>query len=105
MQRWDLSDFIAKQLFITPLPAHRVPYPPYLRAPILNIKHGVRDVLEDAVKPSHGQLHTRKRRRGRAQPPKGLTLKDQLEKLGLGAFEGRQHSGIDVCSDPKFLEC
>lgn len=48
------------------------------------------------AKPTHGPLHTRRRRKGKEQPPRGLTLKDQLDKLGLGAFEGRQHSGIDV---------
>ncbi|KLT39607.1 hypothetical protein CC85DRAFT_250908 [Cutaneotrichosporon oleaginosum] len=96
---WDLQDFVPKQLHITPTNPPR--YPKYFLGRYLNIKEAVRTVRAEEQRrhglylpnPSRITTGRRSRPRGPAQPP--LTIADQLTALGLSAFEGRQHSGID----------
>ncbi len=106
---------IPKQLHITPLkpPRHKHAYPPYLNAPYLNVKDAVQHVLstewhvEHAGLPpaslpptstSDGYRMSADLKRGRKSPGFYRNIAGQLRQLGLGEFEGRAHSGIDVRS-------
>lgn len=93
----DSSDFVPKQLHITPTPA----YPPYLLGRYLNVKNAVATYLADrgtGRRITTGRVvRAPKDRDG----PRGLNIPAMLDVLGLGAFSGRQHSGIDV-SAPSF---
>ncbi|GMK55907.1 hypothetical protein CspeluHIS016_0209630 [Cutaneotrichosporon spelunceum] len=96
---WDLQDFVPKQLHITPTYPAR--FPKYFLGRYLNIKEAVRTVRAEEQRrknlnhpdPSRITTGRRTRPRGGTQPP--LTIADQLSALGVGEFEGRQHSGID----------
>jgi inhibitor of KinA sporulation pathway (predicted exonuclease) len=96
---WDLQDFVPKQLHITPTSPPR--YPKYFLGRYLNIKEAVRTVRSEEERrktlphPDPSRITTARRagRKGGAKPP--LTITDQLAALGLSAFVGRQHSGID----------
>ncbi len=100
---WDLQDFVPKQLHITPTSPPR--YPKYFLGRYLNIKEAVRTVRSEEERrktlphPDPSRITTARRagRKGGAKPP--LTITDQLAALGLSAFVGRQHSGIDVSSE------
>lgn len=98
---WDLRDFLPKQLHITPLSPVR--YPEYFTGPYLNIKSAVRSVLAEEARrvdlgPELGARCPRitTGRKGPKQDGGMLTISGQVEALGLGKFDGRQHSGIDV---------
>lgn len=109
-----LSDFVPKQLHITPPSPLR--YPVYFTAPYLNIKQAVQTVLsetwhreQDATKHSNeassarasarittASLHRRKPKSDKLKGPDFyLTIAGQVEALKLGEFKGRQHSGLD----------
>lgn len=116
---WDLRDFVPKQLHITPLkpPIHRHRYPPYLLQPYINVKEAVHHILSEDWYNRQELLARRLRRQtelipkekstapgsrmttgekyGRKSPGFYLTIEGQLRSLGLGAFKGRAHSGID----------
>lgn len=111
---WDLRDFVPKQDFITP--SHRgvdarSAAPAYFVGPYINVKEAVHTVLSDDWHskndphwPKNTRLTTAKRatvRRPnggssrRKSPGFYRNIAGQLEALGLSAFSGRQHSGID----------
>lgn len=82
---YDIRDFVAKQCFIS-----AIPHPPYLMGDIIDVRMAVRDYLDRA--------NSRAARRGRYGRPYAVTslrVPAQLQALGLGPFEGREHSGID----------
>lgn len=109
---------IPKQLHITPPKAPTPAYPLYFLGPYLNIKQAVQTYLNEKWKReqyllSHpdsppspralSRITTSKvlgkndRERERTTGPNfHLTITGQVEKLGLGEFEGQQHSGIHV---------
>lgn len=120
---------VPKQLHITPLkpPIHRHRYPPYLLQPYINVKEAVHHILSEDWYYRQELLARRLRRQtelipkekstapgsrmttgekyGRKSPGFYLTIEGQLRSLGLGAFKGRAHSGIDVsCAWAPFLE-
>lgn len=108
-----LTHEIPKQLHITPTTPS---YPLYLRQPYLNIKQAFQTVLsEEYRRKGYAADHPGVAPNARAlsrittgklvgkdgqERLKGLgfysTITGMLEKLELGAFEGRQHCGLDV---------
>lgn len=116
---WDLRDFIPKQLHITPLspPFHLNRYPPYLLLPYINVKEAVHHVLSEEWYEREESIARRLRsqanlirkqkstavvsrmttgdKKGKKSPGFYGTIEGQLKLLGLGAFQGRAHSGID----------
>ncbi len=111
---------IPKQLHITPLPPpfHRNRYPPYLLLPYINVKEAVHHVLSEEWYDREECIARRLRsqtnlirkqkstavvsrmttgdKKGKKSPGFYGTIEGQLKLLGLGAFQGRAHSGIDV---------
>ncbi|WWC65753.1 uncharacterized protein I303_108375 [Kwoniella dejecticola CBS 10117] len=112
---WDLRDFVYKQLHITP----PKPFPMYFHGPYLNLKFAVQSVLSELHRrSSYAAEHPNDLSNKRALSvittskvqrinKKGTTqhfgrgrefyfnIPGMLEILGLGGFEGRQHSGLD----------
>ncbi|WWC92713.1 uncharacterized protein L201_007672 [Kwoniella dendrophila CBS 6074] len=113
---WDLRDFIPKQLHITP-PS---PFPTYFHGPYLNLKFAVQSVLSELDRRSSyaaGRPHEPPNKRalsvittsklGKLDRKNGkskdygkgkgfyFNIPGMLEILGLGDFQGRQHSGLD----------
>ena len=104
---------IPKQLHITPLPDGP---PAFFFSPYLNIKYAVQSVLSETwlrqtyakSKPGQpppydrGMITTGKQvgKKYRESSWRGpnyfLPIPGQLRAFGLGEFEGREHSGIDV---------
>ncbi|ORY34829.1 ribonuclease H-like domain-containing protein [Naematelia encephala] len=114
---WDLRDFVPKQLHITPLTSS--PYPPYFLGPYLNLKAAVHAVLSEQWRrkqyalehpnaPPNSRALSRittastlnRKQRDESSKRSGksfwLGITGMVEALGLGDFEGRAHSGIDV---------
>ncbi|WWD04520.1 hypothetical protein V865_002590 [Kwoniella europaea PYCC6329] len=113
---WDLRDFVPKQLHITPPD----PFPNYFHGPYLNIKFAVQSVLSELHRRSSyaaehpndppnkralsvittskvGQLEKKNGKAKDYGKGKGFyfNIPGMLEVMGLGGFEGRQHSGLD----------
>lgn len=85
-------DFVPKQLHITPTPS----YPAYFQGRYLNVKNAVATYLADrdkGLRVTTGRvIRAPKDRDG----PRALNIPGMLDVMGLGRFDGRQHSGIDV---------
>ncbi|WRT69622.1 uncharacterized protein IL334_006611 [Kwoniella shivajii] len=113
---WDLRDFVSKQLHITP-PS---PFPTYFHGPYLNVKFAVQSVLSElhrrtAYASEHpgdepneralsvittSKIGKIEKKTGKSKDygkSKGFyfNISGMVEALGLGEFEGRQHSGLD----------
>ncbi|KAI0685487.1 ribonuclease H-like domain-containing protein [Cytidiella melzeri] len=83
---WDIRDFVVKQCFIS-----KISLPTWLQGDVLDVRRLVARWQEK-------NAPTRKARSSTAfSHSRGtfLPITRQLQVLGLGAFEGRQHCGID----------
>ncbi|PPQ89115.1 hypothetical protein CVT25_006487 [Psilocybe cyanescens] len=84
---WDIRDFFVKQCFIS-----QVQMPEWIQGDILDVRSTVLQWMysesASASKVPATHIHGSKR--------PSLNISAQLRVLGLPAFEGRQHSGIDV---------
>ncbi|WWD20246.1 hypothetical protein CI109_104722 [Kwoniella shandongensis] len=113
------SDFVPKQLHITP-PS---PFPNYFHGPYLNIKQAVQSVLSEIYRrqayatehpndaPNERALSAistakvsnlvkdKERKIKEAGPHYYFNIPGMCHALGLGEFEGRQHSGLDDASN------
>ncbi|PSR88914.1 hypothetical protein PHLCEN_2v5063 [Hermanssonia centrifuga] len=83
---WDVRDFVVKQCFIS-----KIRLPPWLSGDVMDVRRVVTRWLEknDPQRRATGSVAFTSPRR------KSLPITRQLHLLGLGAFEGRQHCGID----------
>ncbi|KAK8849620.1 hypothetical protein IAR55_004955 [Kwoniella newhampshirensis] len=112
---WDLRDFVPKQLHITP-PS---PFPNYFHGPYLNVKQAVQTVLSEiyrrqayasqhptnppnklalsaiSTERSKSLPRDKERKIREAGPHYYFNIPGMCHALGLGDFEGRQHSGLD----------
>ncbi|KAF8874627.1 ribonuclease H-like domain-containing protein [Gymnopilus junonius] len=84
---WDIRDFFVKQCFIS-----QVEMPVWIRGDVLDVRFTVLQSMNldhtSAIKASATHIL-----KGTTRP--SLNISAQLKVLGLPAFEGRQHSGID----------
>ncbi|KAG2146922.1 ribonuclease H-like domain-containing protein [Suillus bovinus] len=81
---FDIRDFVVKQCFIS-----KVPMPLWLKGNILDVR---RVVSVWAVAPGNVDTTIQPSARSHIQ---SLNIPQQLQALGLPAFQGRLHSGID----------
>ncbi|KAI0340609.1 hypothetical protein BDW22DRAFT_1360017 [Trametopsis cervina] len=83
---WDIRDFVVKQCFMS-----KISLPPWLAGDVLDVRRVVARWQE--------RNDTAKKAKSQSLFPQSrgtfLPITRQLEVLGLGAFEGRQHCGID----------
>ncbi|CCM02888.1 uncharacterized protein FIBRA_05002 [Fibroporia radiculosa] len=89
---FDVRDFVVKQCFIS-----KVRMPAWITGDVLDVRGAVRTHTDRGDDIKRGKGHTVIH----AFPlPSRITLSipRMLQALGLAPFEGRQHSGIDVCS-------
>ncbi|KAG6821163.1 hypothetical protein H0H93_005383 [Arthromyces matolae] len=82
---FDIRDFVVKQCFIS-----KIKMPSWMQGHILDVRTVVLDWLYSQELPEQASRTVRDRPRRRT-----LNIPAQLKALGLPAFEGRQHSGID----------
>lgn len=81
---WDIRDFVIKQCFIS-----KIPLPTWLQGHILNVRAAANTWRKGQATYRDPPVLLDKR-------APSFNISEQLATLGLPAFEGRQHSGIDV---------
>ncbi|KAG2112847.1 ribonuclease H-like domain-containing protein [Suillus clintonianus] len=81
---FDVRDFVVKQCFIS-----KAPMPPWLKGDVLDVR---RIVSVWAVSSGNPETTTKLPARSHIR---SLNIPQQLQALGLPAFQGRLHSGID----------
>ncbi|KAF9562164.1 hypothetical protein CPC08DRAFT_706893 [Agrocybe pediades] len=84
---WDIRDFFVKQCFIS-----QVEMPSWIQGDVLDVRFAVQHWVNSETGP-HTKPGLSKISNGVRRP--SLNISAQLKILGLPAFEGRQHSGID----------
>jgi len=84
---FDIQNFVVKQCFIS-----KITMPDWLKGDVIDVRKEV--IFWSEGRPS-GFHRTPKRKPGERRRSMGIP--HQLDALGLNAFEGRQHSGIDDC--------
>ncbi|KAH7930852.1 hypothetical protein BV22DRAFT_975033, partial [Leucogyrophana mollusca] len=84
---FDVRDFVVKQCFIS-----KIPMPIWLKGDVLDVRKVVS--LWSATHAFQDSQHA-KTRFASTFHLRSLNIPQQLRVLGLGSFEGRQHSGID----------
>ncbi|KDR73447.1 hypothetical protein GALMADRAFT_610486 [Galerina marginata CBS 339.88] len=83
---WDIRDFFVKQCFIS-----QVAMPVWIQGDVLDVRFAVLQWINSD--PAPATKAPAKHVSGATRP--SLNISAQLKVLGLPAFEGRQHSGID----------
>ncbi|EGN95998.1 hypothetical protein SERLA73DRAFT_185475 [Serpula lacrymans var. lacrymans S7.3] len=84
---FDIRDFVVKQCFLS-----KIPMPVWLRGDVLDVRKVVSAWSASQTMQENYEAKTRSASGSRLR---SLNIPLQLRALGLSAFEGRQHSGID----------